>query len=168
MSNISSRKRKTSAHYEVQALAREDVVHFPLAGLLPENHVLVLNLTLGTLSHLAYILDSPRMLAEEQFTHSELALLMPLLKSFPHYCPYEVLLANFQSGNMNESTIARWRERIHDARLTGIWDQEMRPARNMLSRARLKLHAFGLDILSIFETGYIIMPIQSHLRLREA
>src|SRR5215471_8216746 len=145
----------------------ENVEHFPLPCLLPENQVLALNLTLGTLSLLAYT-DRPLMLAEEQFTHSEVALLLPLLKSFPHYCPYEVLLANFQSGNMDESTVARWRERMHDARLAGIWDQEMRPARNMLSRARLKLHSFGLDILSIFETGYIIMPVQSRLGLREA
>ncbi len=97
------------------------------------------------------------MLAEEQFTNSEVAILIPLLKSFPHHCPYEVLLANFHTGSMNENIVTRWRTRLQDAQETGAWDQEMRPVRNMLSRTRLKLHTFGIDILSIFETGYILM-----------
>ncbi len=39
----------------------------------------------------------------------------------------------------------------------GIWDQEMRPVRNVLSRTRLKMRTFGFDISSILETGYILM-----------
>jgi hypothetical protein len=39
----------------------------------------------------------------------------------------------------------------------GTWDHEMRPLRNVLSRTRLKIKDFGMDILSILETGYILM-----------
>jgi hypothetical protein len=38
----------------------------------------------------------------------------------------------------------------------GYWDEEMRPLRTMLSRARLKLQEMGLDIVSLFETGYLL------------
>ena len=118
-----------------------------------------LNTTLGTLSHLAFVQDHPRMLAEQQFTTSEICVLMPLLEAHPYYCPYEVLLASFNNGRITETAVARCRERLEEAAEAGVWDQEMRPVRNVLSRTRLKTRTFGIEISSILETGYILMYI---------
>ena len=107
----------------------------------------------------------PYLLAEQQFTASELCVLIPLLKHHPHYCPYEVLLASFNNGNINEATIERSRNRLYEAQLEGIWDQEMRPVRNVLSRARLKMRAFSIEISSILETGYVLMRLSERKRM---
>jgi hypothetical protein len=69
------------------------------------------------------------------------------------------LLASFNNGRVNETTIARSRQRLQEAQESGIWDQEMRPVRNVLSRTRLKTRTFGIEISSILETGYILMYI---------
>ncbi|TMD42709.1 MAG: hypothetical protein E6I90_12525, partial [Chloroflexi bacterium] len=103
-----------------------------------------------------------------QFTNSEICVLKPLLESYPHFCPYEVLLANFNSGNVTEQAVDRCRERLQEAQEAGDWDQEMRPVRNVLSRTRLKMQTFGIDIFSILETGYVLMFQSRRRQQREA
>jgi hypothetical protein len=165
MQRISLRKVKASV-YHIQP-TDDDILHFCLDDLLPDGHTLALNLSLGTLSLIANGRDHsyPYLLAEQQFTTSELCVLLPLLKQYPHYCPYEVLLASFNNGNTNEATIERSRKRLYEAQLEGIWDQEMRPVRNVLSRARLKMRAFSIEISSILETGYVLMRLSERKRL---
>lgn len=135
----------------------EEILHFSLQGLLPEGHCFVLNTTIGTLSHLVVKENLPSMVMEQQFTTGEICVLMPLLESYPSYCPYEVLLASFHTGRVNEATVARYCALLHEARETEAWDQVMRPVRNVLSRTRLKIRSLHLDISSILETGYIVM-----------
>jgi hypothetical protein len=91
---------------------------------------------------------------EQLFSTTEVSLLLPLLEQYPHYCPYEVLWASFH-GSTSEIAIVRARNRLQRAREEGYWDEEMRPLRIMLSRARLKLQEMGPDIVSLFETGYL-------------
>jgi hypothetical protein len=136
----------------------EQILYFNLRDALPEGHTLVLNTRLGTLSYLHTAEGRwPRMLVQQQFTNSELSLMRPLLESYPHYCPHEVMFASFYNGVVNERTIARARERLQEATDYGTWDHEMRPVRNVLSRVRVKAREFGVDILSILETGYMLM-----------
>jgi hypothetical protein len=130
------------------------IVHFVLAGL-PQGHILALHRFLGTLSHLTLVQEQPRMLGEQFFSNTEVSLLLSLLEQYPHDCPYEVLWASFH-GSTSEKAIARARNRLQQAREEGYWDEEMRPLRTMLSRARLKLQEMGLDIVSLFETGYLL------------
>ena len=148
-------RRDTST---INRLDTEQILYFTLQDALPDGHTLVLNIRLGTLSYL-HTDDGrwPRMLVQQQFTNSELSLLRPLLDHYPHYCPHEVMFANFYNGTVSEKTIARARERLQEALDYGTWDHEMRPVRNVLSRTRLKLKDFGLDVLSILETGYMLM-----------
>jgi len=148
------RKVKTPTSYMQQN--NEEVLHFSLDGLLPSGHTLALNTTLGTLSQLFCNDDRPQMLAEQQFTTSEIYVLMPLLESYPYYCPYETLLASYNHGKVTEATVTRCRELLQAAQEEGVWDQEMRPVRNILSRTRLKIHNFGIDISSVHETGYML------------
>ena len=157
-----------SAMYEMPQ-SDEEILHYNMPELLPTGHTLAMNVLLGTLCLIASDanLPYPRMVAEQQFTMSELSLLLPLLNSHPHYCPYEVLLASFNHRMITEATIERCRKRLQEAQDEGVWDQEMRPVRNVLSRSRLKMHSFGLDIFSILETGYVLMP-KSRYRQIEA
>ena len=165
METTTFRKVKTSV-YHVQP-ADDEILHFTLDNLLPDSHTLALNLILGTLSLIANSRDNPYplLLAEQQFTTSEMCVLIPLLKHYPHYCPYEVLLASFYNGNTNERTVERSRHRLYEAQLEGIWDQEMRPVRNVLSRARLKIRSFNIEISSILETGYVLMRLSERKRM---
>ena len=160
MQKVSLRKVKTPMSYLQES--NEEILHFSLQGLLPVGHSLALNTTIGTLSHLVVKQDRPHMLMEQQFTTSEICVLMPLMESYPYYCPYEVLLASFNTGRVNETTVERCRERLLEAQEAGVWDQEMRPVRNVLSRTRLKTRAFGIEISSILETGYILMYMGGH------
>lgn len=159
MQKLSLHRIKTSI-YQVQP-DDEDILHFSLEGLLPSEWTLALNVSLGTLSLIADDPSKPHpcMLAEQQFTSSELGVLMPLLRSYPHYCPYEVMLASFNHGHVSDSTVERSRQKLYEAQLSGVWDQEMRPVRNVLSRTRLKMRSFGIEISSILETGYVLMVL---------
>lgn len=141
----------------INKLDTGQILYFGLQDALPEGHILALNTHLGTLSYLHSSGKWPRMLVQQQFTNSEMSLLRPLLEHYPHYCPHEVMFANFYNGTVSEKTIARARARLQEALDYGTWDHEMRPVRNVLSRTRLKLKDFGLDVLSILETGYMLM-----------
>jgi len=154
-----------SAMYEMPQ-SDEEILHYTMPELLPAGHTLAMNVLLGTLSLIAQdaTLPYPRMVAEQQFTLSELSLLLPLLNSHPHYCPYEVLLASFNSRQITETTIERSRKRLQDAQDEGVWDHEMRPVRNVLSRTRLKMRYFRVEINSILETGYCLMPLPARKR----
>ena len=142
----------------------EDILHFSLQGVLPSGHLLAVNPLLGTLSYIVNEDNYPRLVLQQQFTAGEMSVLMPLLEAYPYYCPYDTLLASFQYGNMTETTVERCREHLQEAQEEGIWDQEMRPMRNVLSRARLKLRTFGIEISTIVETGYILMYLPERRR----
>src|SRR6266568_4458943 len=134
----------------------ESIRHFSLQDALPAGHTLALNMVLGTLSYISSGGEVPQLLAQQQFTASELSILLPLLDSYPYYCPYEVLFASFYNGDVTEMVVDRCRQRLQMAQDIGTWDQEMRPVRNVLSRTRLKLRTFGLTVSSILETGCIL------------
>ncbi len=155
MQKLSLREPKASAPYLKQD--SENIMHFSLMDALPAGETLALNRSLGTLSHITCTDGRPLLVQQQQFTDGEMRVLLPLMEQFPYYCPYEVMFASFYNGNTTERTGARCRERLQEAMLEGIWDQEMRPVRNVLSRTRLKMRSFGFDISSILETGYILM-----------
>lgn len=134
---------------------------FPLQGVLPPDHNLFLNEDSGTLSYVAGDGLYPQLWLQEQFTVSELSLLVPLLESYPHFCPYELLYASFYNGTVTDEEILVARRRLQRALERGNWEQEMKPVRNVLSRTRLKLQHFGLTISSILETGCIVR-VMSH------
>lgn len=129
------------------------MLSFRLTGLLEPDYVLVFNPQLGTLSVLA---PGPDLLEEQQFTVSEICLLIPLLQCYPHYCPYEQLLASYAGGQATVRDIDISRRRLHKAQQEGRWDECVRPMRGALSRARLKMRSLGLDVVAVTETGYML------------
>jgi hypothetical protein len=156
MQKVYLRKSKT---LDYPSRDNAQILHFSLQDALPSGHSLALNLAFGTLSYLVCEDSStPRLVRQEQFTHTEMSVLLPLLNLFPYYCPYEVLYASFYGdGKVNEANTADARIHLQEAQEDGTWDQEMRPVRCALSRARLKVRSFGIDISSILATGYILM-----------
>ena len=146
----------------------ESIRHFSLQDALPAGHTLALNMELGTLSYISSGGEVPQLLVQQQFTASELSILLPLLDSYPYYCPYEVLFASFYNGDVTEMIVARCRQRLQNSLEIGTWDQEMRPVRNVLSRTRLKLRTFGVNITSILETGCILRLMPAEMPARSA
>lgn len=143
------------------------ILHYTLSGLIPLGQILALNLPLGTLGILTGGTQGPVLLAEQQFTPSEVCLLRPLLETFPQYCPYEVLLASFTSTVVTEDAIERCRTHLQRVEETPEWDETMRPVRNVLSRVRLKLkEAIGIDIRSLLQLGYVLIPRRHAVRER--
>lgn len=138
----------------------ECVLHFSLQGALPVGHTLALYRPLGILSYIVTDGEQPRLVEQQQFTSSELSLLLPLLDSYPYYCPYEVLLAHFYHTHVTEKVITRCRERLQQAREDNTWDLEIRSIRNMLSRVRIKARVLGLEISSILDTGYLLRVVK--------
>jgi len=138
-------------------MENDHILHFSLQDALPTGHSLALNTQFGTLSYLSCVGDRALLLMQEQFTSTEMSVFLPLLEAFPYYCPYEIMFARFYNGKVNDRIIGRVRHHLLEAQEAGLWDQEMRPVRSALSRARLKLRPFGIDISSILATGYILM-----------
>jgi hypothetical protein len=157
MQMVCQPRGKTATSYVSKPQDGETVRYFALDGKLPAGQILVLNTRFATLSLISNGDDRPCLLAQQQFTASELSLLLPLLELYPHYCPYELIFASFYNGVVNDETVERCRLQLQDALAAGVWDQQMRPIRNVLSRVRFKMRSFGVDIISILETGYVLM-----------
>ncbi len=139
----------------------ESILHFSLQDVLPEGDMFALNTELGTFSYLSNKDGMPRLRMQQQFTRGEMSMLLPLLESYPYFCPYEVLFASYYNSDVTEKVVAKCRRHLLEAQESGVWDQEMRPVRTLLSRTRFKMRQLGIDILSILETGYILRFVPS-------
>ncbi len=135
------------------------IVHFPLSGLLQEGFMLALGIETRTLSLLA---EGPLVLNQVQLSDTELLVIKPIFETFPHYCPYEVLLASVTSPTTTQAAVSRCRLRLQEAQNSGAWTQELRPIRRALSSLRGKLHDFNLEISTIRERGCSV----TNLRVR--
>jgi hypothetical protein len=127
-----------------------NILHISLQGLQPAGRTFALNLQTRTLSLLT---EGPLLLMEQQFSVNEVNLLIPMLESFPHYCPYEVLLASLSGRTVTQASIERARRFLREAQSNGEWQQELRPIRRALSSLRTKLHHFGLEVSNVRERG---------------
>ena len=148
-------------HASPSETSQDVFLHFSLADALPAGHVLVINRNLGVLSLIMAKDEHICMLDEQQFTSSEMNIVLPLLDAFPYYTPYEVLYAHFYSNAVTEHTVSVARTHLQEAQEEGTWELEMRALRTTLSRARLKLRMLGLNISSILETGYVLQVTSS-------
>jgi hypothetical protein len=135
------------------------IVHLSLPGLLSTDQTLALNLETRTLSLLS---DGPKLIMEQQFSVNEMSVLAPILESFPHYCPYEVLLAHISSHTITPTSIAHCHQRLQEAQNGGTWQQELRSIRRALSSLRSKLHYFDLEISNVRERGCSLTSLTSN------
>jgi hypothetical protein len=155
--------RPTCSH-SVRELARNmsqnpEISHFSLPDLLPPSQTLVLNRKTHTLSLLAG--GGPTLIMAQHLSANEMRVLVPLLESYPHYCPYEVLLAHIFSNVVTEVSIEHCRQRLQEAQQRGTWQQELRPLRRALSSLRSKLDYFDLGISNLRERGCSLISLRS-------
>ncbi len=135
-------------------------VRFDLKALLPEQSTLILDREQGVLSLLGG--GAEKEISEQQLlTPSEMPVIQALLSNYPDYCPYEVVLSA-----MTGKSLEKCRERVLWGLQEGEVDVVMRPVRNLLGRARLKLRPFGIDIRSMLQTGYMLTPLRQRIRER--
>lgn len=133
----------------------DTIIHLSLERVLPDGVVLAIHRDLGFVALLTCDEQQPQMKAAQQCSSYEMMLLVPILLSYPNFCHYEALFASF-SGGTTEAEVEQARRLLWRAKERGEWGVVMRPVRNMLSRARLKLHPLGMTIPSLFETGYVL------------
>jgi hypothetical protein len=144
----------TKQREEVEA----KISHLSLPGLLPPVRTLVLNLGTRTL---ALLTDGPTLMMEQRFSLNELRVMVPLLESYPHYCPYEILLAHISANVVTEASIAYCRHRLQEALSRGTRQQELRPLQRALSSLRNKLEHFELGISNVRERGSSLISLTS-------
>src|SRR6266487_3825066 len=87
-----------------------------------------------------------------QVSVSEMAGLLPLVQSYPAYCPYEVLLSS-----LNDCPLEECRSRLHTAQRAEreLWLRPLRCAKGSLAD---DLQQFGLEICSLRGIGYLLKP----------
>lgn len=134
----------------------DPIHHFGLSGLLEEDESIAVDYQNGYISRIGVVLGRAHLKVGMQLTQTEIRVIVPILANFPYYCPHEVLHAAFTSGNMDELTVHKSRLILQDAAQNNYWNQEIRGMRGTVSRVRLKLKVFDLDIGSILKTGYVI------------
>lgn len=126
---------------------QEGLLHLPLEGLLRANQTLVLNLSMRTATLFFAPLDGEaQVLSLQRFTPNGMRVLLPLLKAYPRYCPYDVLVASLFS-----LTLAQARQLLQDS-----WEVAMRPVRRAISGIIDGLHALGLSVRSLRKAGYVL------------
>jgi hypothetical protein len=130
---------------------QQSVAEALLQSLLPVNYKLEFNADLHILSLLH--IDTPRILAQEQFTRNEWSILLAILSSYPYYTSYETLLASITS-----LTPVYCRKRLQEVQQLGskAMKQELKPVHRAISSTRNKLYNVCpfLKISLIRELGY--------------
>jgi hypothetical protein len=129
----------------------QQIKDFPLNPLLPEKNRLILNYDQGILS----LVMGEEILEQQLLSPSEMYVIEALLKNYPEYCPYEIVLSA-----MTGKSIEQCREKVLWGLEEGTVDVVMRPVRNLLGRCRMKLRPFGIEIRSIVHMGYLLVPLK--------
>jgi hypothetical protein len=108
----------TSAHHST-----EDLLHFPLDGLLPPAQALIVNPT----TRKAILLSqspaaSTHLVAQQHFSPNSMRVLLPLLATYPHYCAYDTILASLFAVSLEDARLLR-----------ETWEVAIRPIRRAIS-----------------------------------
>ncbi|MFL5591029.1 MAG: hypothetical protein ACJ8DI_25725 [Ktedonobacteraceae bacterium] len=135
---------------------------FTLPQLLPEGHALIVNQRAYFFDHyvVSQLLVQPcGLIAQQLFSDQELFAFVALMEAWPHYCPYETLLAA-----LSDRTIDQARQLVHQALEGHNLDKVLNPLRNLLARCRPRLHDFKIDIGSRRGLGYQLQRIEGMTR----
>ncbi len=132
---------------ETQSPNGEGLLRLTLAGLLATNQTLVVNPSMRAVT---LILSSPdgeaQIIAQQQFSPNGMRVLIPLLQAYPHYCPYDVLLANLCSLSLDEAR----------RQLLDMWVIAIRQVRRAINSLKAGLRALGLQVRTILSAGYLV------------
>jgi hypothetical protein len=126
---------------------QEGLLTFPLAGLLPANQTLVLNLSMRSATLFSASPDrEAQVLSQQRFRPNGMRVLLPLLKAYPGFCTYDVLVASLLSLTLDQA-----RQMLRDS-----WEVAMRPVRRAISGMMDGLRSLGLSVRSLRKAGYVL------------
>src|SRR5258708_28244131 len=126
---------------------RELLLHLTLDGLLQDHQIVVVNPSMRAAMLLSLAPDGEtQIVAQQHFSPNGMRVLVPLLQSYPYYCPYEVLLASLFSLSLDEA-----RKHLQDIR-----DIAIRSVRRAIGSLIAGLRALGLQVRSIRNAGYFV------------
>lgn len=122
-----------------------------LQGSFPSEFKLVAHLETRAISLLC--ISSSSILAQKRLTKNEWTLFIVLVENYPHYAPYEMLLASLTTLSLDTCRI-----RLHEAQESGTEavKQELKPVHRALSSLRAKLKSIypQLKISVVRDAGY--------------
>ena len=90
------------------------------------------------------------------FTPTEWVVLLALAECYPHYSPYELLLAHLASTSAEYS-----RTLLQEAQQRKTVRQVLGPVRDVIKHLRTKLTPFSLAIVSLHGLGYQLTAVAS-------
>jgi len=123
------------------------LLHLTLDGLLQAHQILVFNPSIRTATLFSHAPEGEtQVIAQQHFSPNGMLVLVPLLQSYPYYCPYEVLLASLFSLSLDEA-----RKQLQDIR-----DIAIRSVRRAIDSLIAGLRALGLQVRSIRNAGYFV------------
>jgi len=126
---------------------QEGLLDLTLEGLFPANQTLVVNPAKRTATLFSHTPGrKPKIVAQHQFSPNGMRVLVPLLQAYPHYCPYDVLLASLGSMSLDDA-----RRQMQD-----MWEIAIRPVRRTITGLKGGLRDFGLQVRSIWSAGYLV------------
>ena len=130
----------------------EGELHFSIPGLLEHDQTLVVNLALRTAILFCHQPASEiRLVKQQKFTPHGIRALLPLLQAYPHYCPYEVMLASLFPLPLEEGHKHR-----DDA-----GEKKIRALRRAIGSIQEGLRPFGLKVSSVLGSGYVLSRVNS-------
>lgn len=135
---------------------------YSLTGLIPEHEQMVLDHELRILTQLQIAREACTIIEQQQFTIQEWELLCALIEHFPYYCPFASLLSVHE-----RKSLERCQRQVNRALADGTFNALVQPVRNVLSRVRIKLHNFGIEIKSMIETGYMLLRDEQHIATKK-
>lgn len=131
---------------------------FPnLQPILAPSQALIMNGEDRTLQLLTIMNERPTVVIQQQFSGNEWRVLIPILRAYPKYASYEVLLTA-----LTNVPLAVSRQRLAEARQNKTIRQELRAIRDALFNLSEKLVAFGFTYASIYERGYTLALLSSY------
>ena len=120
---------------------------FPLEGLYPPRQTLVVNPLLRTATVFAAgVHNEAHLIAQQHFSPNSMRLLIPLLRAYPAYCPYDILLAHLFTLSLEEANL----------HLHGSWERAIRPVRRTVGGLATLLQPLGLTVCNIRGVGYLL------------
>jgi len=94
----------------------------------------------------------------ESFTSNEWKMLLVLSESYPHYCPYGVILVHLTSLSLEQC-----RQLLQDAQRRGTLRQAIEPIRYVIKALRAKLRPFSLTVSSLYGLGCLLSDVASNM-----
>lgn len=105
------------------------------------------------------LLRDEQLVELQHLSPSEFFVVESLFDNYPDYCPYAHVLHAMTGKRLDKCV-----ERVNWGIDNNAVDVVMRPVRNLLGRVREKLFPFDIQVKSLINMGYMLVPVKSGIR----